>query len=153
MVKEAIPLLLESVQPGDGVITDVADDKAAWDVCLKEIRYEKGEEPELEELLQGLALRSKEPPRDPRAVTLLTVHQSKGLEFDVVYVVGLADAIMPSWQSLKKGEASAEMEEERRNCFVAITRTRERLVLSRAASYQGWRKTPSRFLTEMALVQ
>lgn len=58
---------------------------------------------------------------------------------------------MPSWQSLKKGDTSAEMEEERRNCFVAITRTRERLVLSRAGMYQGWRKQPSRFLKEMGL--
>jgi DNA helicase-2/ATP-dependent DNA helicase PcrA len=132
-------------------MSDAADDRAAWDVCMKEIRAEKGDEPELDAVIQGLALRSKEPPRDPSAVTLLTVHQSKGLEFDVVYVAGLADSVMPSWQSLKKGDASAEMEEERRNCFVAITRTRERLVLSRASSYQGRKKLPSRFLGEMGL--
>jgi DNA helicase-2/ATP-dependent DNA helicase PcrA len=47
---------------------------------------------------------------------------------------------------------SAEMEEERRNCFVAITRTKECLVLSRAKTYRGWPKEPSRFLIEMELV-
>jgi putative ATP-dependent endonuclease of the OLD family len=47
---------------------------------------------------------------------------------------------------------SPAVEEERRNCFVAITRTKECLVLSRAAQYRGWRKAPSRFLVEMGLV-
>ena len=68
-----------------------------------------------------------------------------------VYVIGLAEDIMPSFQSKKKGDQSPEMEEERRNCFVAITRTRECLVLSRAESYRGWFKEPSRFLNEMQL--
>jgi DNA helicase II / ATP-dependent DNA helicase PcrA len=58
---------------------------------------------------------------------------------------------MPSWQSVEKGDASPEMEEERRNCFVAITRTREHLVLSRAENYRNWNKKPSRFLKEMNL--
>jgi DNA helicase II / ATP-dependent DNA helicase PcrA len=46
-----------------------------------------------------------------------------------------------------------EMEEERRNCFVAITRTKECLVLSRAEKYRNWPKAPSRFLVEMGLVE
>jgi DNA helicase II / ATP-dependent DNA helicase PcrA len=123
------------------------------DACVREIRAEKGGEPELAELIQGLALRSKEPPPDPTAVSVLTVHTSKGLEFDSVYVMGLAESVMPSWQSIQKGVASAEMEEERRNCFVAITRPRERLILSRAERYRNWRKEPSRFLREMGLVE
>jgi DNA helicase-2/ATP-dependent DNA helicase PcrA len=82
----------------------------------------------------------------------MTVHSSKGLEFDSVYVIGLAESVMPSWQSVKQGENSAEMEEERRNCFVAITRTREHLTLSYAGNYRGWSKTPSRFLSEMELL-
>jgi UvrD-like helicase family protein len=65
------------------------------------------------------------------------------------YVIGLAEGEMPSWQSCKKGDASPEMEEERRNCFVAITRTQERLKLSAAKNYRGWNKTESRFLAEM----
>jgi DNA helicase-2/ATP-dependent DNA helicase PcrA len=83
----------------------------------------------------------------------MTIHGAKGREFDRVYVIGLAEDIMPSFQSKKKGDTSAEMEEERRNCFVAITRTKECLVLSRARHYRGWPKEPSRFLIEMALVQ
>ena len=80
-------------------------------------------------------------------LTLMTIHGAKGKEFD--FVIGLAEDIMPSFQSLKKGDTSPEMEEERRNCFVAITRAKECLILSHAEQYRGWRKRPSRFLVEM----
>jgi DNA helicase II / ATP-dependent DNA helicase PcrA len=149
IVREALPVLVNSASSGEGVISDAADDKAAWDACVKEIRAEKGGNVDLDELIQGLALRSKEPPRDPSSLTLLTIHASKGLEFDTVYVAGLAESVMPSWQSINKGNQSPEMEEERRNCFVAITRTRKALILSRAARYHNWAKGPSRFLSEM----
>jgi DNA helicase-2/ATP-dependent DNA helicase PcrA len=150
VVRAALPILVEG-EGGQGILTDAADDRAAWEACLKEIRAEKGSELDLDEVIQGLALRSKEPPRDPDAVTLMTVHASKGLEFDSVYVVGLAESVMPSWQSVQQGDSSAEMEEERRNCFVAITRTCKHLTLSYATNYRGWNKAPSRFLAEMDL--
>lgn len=152
VVKAAVPLLVGSANISEGVISDADDDKAAWDVCMREILAENGPGADLDQVIQGLALRSKEPPRDPGAVTLSTIHAAKGLEFDVVYVVGLAESVMPSWQSVSKGDASVEMEEERRNCFVAITRTKEKLILSYANSYRNWNKKPSRFLAEMALV-
>ncbi|HJU11162.1 MAG TPA: ATP-dependent helicase, partial [Candidatus Binataceae bacterium] len=59
LVREAIPVLLQSAGSTDGVVSDADDDKAAWDACVKEIRAEKGSELELAELVQGLALRSK----------------------------------------------------------------------------------------------
>jgi len=151
MIRDAIPVLMKSAGSQEEIVSDAADDHAAWDACVREIRAEKGGDLELAELVQGLALRSKEPPPDPNAVAVMTIHASKGLEFDTVYVIGLAESVMPSWQSVEKGEASPEMEEERRNCFVAITRTREHLVLSRAENYRNWRKEPSRFLKEMGL--
>ncbi len=151
VVRTVVPLLVTSAAAAEGAISDADDDRSAWDACMKEIRAEKGGELDLDEVIQGLALRSKEPPRDPTAVTLLTVHASKGLEFDTVFVVGLAEDVLPSWQSVKKGETSAEMEEERRNCFVAITRTRHKVIISRATTYRNWSKAPSRFLAEMGL--
>ena len=151
--KTAIPILLETASTGEGAISDVTEDHRAWETCLREIRSEKGEELDLSELVQGLALRSKEPPREPDTVALLTVHAAKGLEFDFVYIIGLAEGEMPSWQSQQKGDASPEMEEERRNCFVAITRTKERLTLSLAENYRGWKKNPSRFLHEIAILE
>lgn len=152
IVKEAIPILLKITPLEEGAISDVEEDHKAWTESLREIRAEQGHDPELSDVVQGIALRSKEPPRDPNAVALLTVHSAKGLEFEIVYVVGLAEGEMPSWQSCKEGDSSPEMEEERRNCFVAITRTQESLKLSAATNYRGYNKNPSRFLKEMSLV-
>ncbi len=96
-------------------------------------------------------LRPKEPPIDSSTVRLMTIHAAKGLEFDNVWLVGAAESILPSWQSLRPGSQPAEIEEERRNFFVAITRTRKRLFLSRAKHYLGRVRPPSRFIAEMKL--
>jgi len=84
-----------------------------------------GRDAPLDQFLQELQLRSKEPTPKLGAVALMTVHGAKGREFDYVYVVGMAEDVLPSYQSCNKGDASPEMEGERRNCFVAITRTKE----------------------------
>jgi DNA helicase-2/ATP-dependent DNA helicase PcrA len=133
--------------------SDLTEDIAAWRELSTDISRHLGRGAPLEQFLQELQLRSKEPSPKPDTVTLMTVHAAKGREFDYVYVVGLAEDVMPSYQSRQKGDKSAEMEEERRNCFVAITRTKECLTLSRAEWYRGWKKAPSRFLVEMELVQ
>jgi DNA helicase II / ATP-dependent DNA helicase PcrA len=133
--------------------SDLAEDLAAWRELSNDISRHLGRDAPLEQFLQELQLRSKEPSPKPSTVTLMTVHGAKGREFDYVYVIGLAEDVMPSYQSRQKGNNSAEMEEERRNCFVAITRTKECLILSRAERYRGWMKAPSRFLVEMGLVQ
>jgi DNA helicase-2/ATP-dependent DNA helicase PcrA len=86
------------------------------------------------------------------AVRCLTIHSAKGLEWDHVYIVGLAEDQLPSFQSIKKGATSREMQEERRNCFVAITRARKFLTLTYASQYFGWGKRPSRFLSEMEVI-
>jgi DNA helicase-2/ATP-dependent DNA helicase PcrA len=81
----------------------------------------------------------------------MTIHAAKGKEFDHVYLMGLAEDLIPSFQSKKQGESSPEMEEERRSCFVAVTRSKQTLTLSFADEYFGWRKQPSRFLAEMGI--
>jgi DNA helicase-2/ATP-dependent DNA helicase PcrA len=152
IVKEAIPVLLGTVTKEVGMVSDADEDWMAWTAAMKEIRAEMGQDLSLADVIQSMALRSKEPPRDPDAVALLTVHSSKGLEFKMVYVVGLAEGEMPLWQSCNAGDTSPEMEEERRNCFVAITRTKEKLNLSAAKTYRGRQKGLSRFLKEMSLI-
>ena len=82
-------------------------------------------------------------------MTLTTIHGAKGLEFDTVYLIGLAEEVLPAWHSVRKGNGSAALEEERRGCFVAIIRTKRRLILSWAHRYRGYPKRPSRFLQEM----
>ena len=152
VVAEALAWLPTTTGAADGVVTDASDDKAAWETATRAIRSEMGADVGLPELLQGVALRPKEPPADPDAVSLYTIHASKGLEFDHVWVAGLAESVLPSWQSLKPDARPAELEEERRNCFVAITRTRKSVVLTWASTYQGRTKPISRFVAEMGIV-
>ena len=68
---------------------------------------------------------------DTDAVTLMTIHASKGLEFKVIFIVGLEEGLFPSYRSMDTEE---ELEEERRLMYVAITRAMERLIISRATS-------------------
>lgn len=127
------------------------EDARAWKDLYREINSTLGRDAPLDTFLQELSLRSKEPPLRDDVVALLTIHGSKGNEFDHVYLVGLAEDVLPSFQSKKSGDRSPQLEEERRNCFVAITRCMETLTLTRANSYRGWGKQPSRFLAEMGL--
>lgn len=132
---------------------DLAEDLAAWREISNDIGKHFGRNITLDEFLQQLQLRSKSPSPQSDTVTLMTVHAAKGREFDFVYLIGLAEDVLPSFQSRQKGSTSPEMEEERRNCFVAITRAKESLTLSYAKIYRGWTKQPSRFLVEMGFVQ
>ncbi len=99
--------------------------------------------------LQEMDLKSKAPAQLPGSVRCLTVHGSKGMEFKHVFLMGMADEVFPSYQATKKGPNSKEMEEERRNCFVAITRAEETLNISWSQTYNGYPKRHSRFLEEM----
>ena len=87
---------------------------------------------------------------DGHAVTMMTVHSSKGLEFDCVFVAGMEESLFPHMNSM--GEASA-VEEERRLAYVAITRARKYLYLTCAAQRQLFGSTHanpvSRFLREI----
>ena len=90
----------------------------------------------------------------PDAVTLITLHQAKGLEFPVVFIVGMEEGVMPHMRSIDSGDP-AEIEEERRLCYVGVTRAKEKLHLVRAFR-RGFRgrsgsvpAMPSRFLADI----
>lgn len=89
---------------------------------------EKDEPFTLEKFLEGLTLISDIDNHDPNAdsVSLMTLHSAKGLEFKVVFMPGMEMGIFPSYRSLDKGD---NLEEERRLCYVGMTRARERLYL------------------------
>mgnify|MGYP006277929613 CR=1 FL=1 len=72
---------------------------------------------------------------NPDRVSLMTLHSSKGLEFPVVFLVGLEQGLFPSYRSL---DDPAAMEEERRLCYVGITRAQERLFISHANERRLW---------------
>jgi DNA helicase-2/ATP-dependent DNA helicase PcrA len=80
---------------------------------------------------------------DPRVdkVTMMSLHRSKGLEYPVVFMVGLADALLP--------HINGNLEEERRLCYVGVTRAKEKLFLSSPESYNSKPVRKSRFIGEM----
>jgi DNA helicase-2/ATP-dependent DNA helicase PcrA len=107
---------------------------------------------QLAAFLEAVALVSDADAVDPEngAVTLLTLHAAKGLEFDVVAMAGLEAGLLPH---ARANESEAEMEEERRLCFVGITRARRHLLITRAKMRTrrgiSERTAASRFLDEI----
>ena len=108
--------------------------------------------PLMDQFLSHAALESGENQSEPATdcVQLMTLHAAKGLEFDLVFLVGLEEGLFPSLQSM---EDLARLEEERRLCYVGITRAKQRLVLSYAESRRLYGKEtyprPSRFIREI----
>ncbi|MDZ4781506.1 MAG: UvrD-helicase domain-containing protein [Planctomycetia bacterium] len=107
----------------------------------------------LEEIL--LADREEEEDKETKlernAVALMTLHSAKGLEFPQVFLVGMEEGFLPHIRSIK--EEGSAIDEERRLCYVGVTRARDRLTISLALSRMKWGKPrptiPSRFLFEM----
>ncbi len=117
--------------------------------------------PELNQFLENVALVEQEqlpdhPVKDKKttdkrgAVTLMTLHAAKGLEFPVVFMVGMEEGLFPHSRSLLD---NSQLEEERRLCYVGITRAKEKVYLSyaRRRLYFGQRSAnlPSRFLLDI----
>ena len=115
---------------------------------------ERGTSVSMDDFLNQIALEAgdfKRSETDNEMVQLMTIHAAKGLEFDVVFLVGMEENLIPHINSLDK---PAQLEEERRLCYVAITRTKRKLY----CLYANQRKlygqsrskcTPSRFLNEI----
>ncbi|MFQ5817668.1 MAG: ATP-dependent helicase [Terriglobia bacterium] len=113
---------------------------------------ERGETPE--EFLDRAALVSDADDYDATSpVTLLTLHSAKGTEFSVVFLTGLEEGVFPHVRSLT---SEAAIEEERRLCYVGMTRAQNELYLTRSRRRRGWSREesdendPSRFLEEIS---
>ena len=106
----------------------------------------------LPDFLEEVALMSTaDQASDESKVTLMTLHSAKGLEFPVVFMVGMEDGLFPSSRALEEGPR--QLEEERRLCYVGMTRAREELHLLYAQSRMQYGNrtysSPSRFLEDM----
>ncbi len=152
IVEVAIERMLDSQNSYGQLPNDFREDMEAWKCIYDGLISSNSSEIELKEFIQEMNIRSKEPPFDPAVLRLFTIHTAKGLEFDHVWIVGMAEEILPSYQSLKEDADPNLLEAERRACFVGVTRTKRTLNLSYARSYQGYSKVRSRFLNEMGLL-
>lgn len=113
---------------------------------------EFGEHLSLSVFLQNITLLRDSDADDPGDRTkIMTIHTAKGLEFDRVFLVGLTEGIFPSARSLEERQKEG-LEEERRLCFVAMTRAQTRLYLTESEGFgvKGFSKVPSRFLSDIA---
>jgi DNA helicase-2/ATP-dependent DNA helicase PcrA len=113
-------------------------------------REGESEVPPLEEYLQQISLYTQQDDlRDESVITLMTLHNAKGLEYETVFVVGCEDGSFPHMKALEEGGE----EEERRLCYVAITRARSRLYMTWTRERQLFgrseRNLPSRFVDEL----
>lgn len=123
--------------------------------AAKQFRYEESEDKDMPPLVAFLAHASLEAgdlqaAEHERYVHLMTLHAAKGLEFPLVFLVGVEEGLFPSVQSL---EEPGRLEEERRLCYVGMTRAMEKLILSYAEVRRQYGREeyhrPSRFLHEL----
>ena len=149
-IQEFLGVVDEFVQTHDADESDFAAPTVGEDESVEPVRVLRGDS--LADLLEWVRLRTDldTVTEDGQAVTLMTVHSSKGLEFDCVWVAGMEETLFPHMNSV--GDAAA-VEEERRLAYVAITRARKRLTLTCAQQRQIFGQTHanpvSRFIGEI----
>lgn len=153
--KEA-DIRIENLMEFKSVIYDYQEKPPEIDVYMEdggETETERNRETgDLEEFLEKIALISDIDNHDPteNAVTLMTMHSAKGLEFPYVFMVGMEDGLFPSWRTMESPEG---VEEERRLCYVGMTRAMKRLSMT-SAEYRtmygkGSYTRESQFMREM----
>ncbi len=133
------------------VLEDIKVMRGEWDRFL---RIERASSNEIASFLTHMALGTMQQARQ-EGLALITVHSSKGLEFDVIFVVGMSDGTFPDYRSTNNTKTKAE---EKRNAFVAVTRSKRLLYLSYPKSkIMPWGseriQNPSPYLRDMGLTK
>ncbi len=161
-VHELMKEVIESTGYYEMIEDEAADDDEAADrkanleeLVSKAVTYEEGEEnPSLSGFLEEVALVADIDSMDSSVnrVSLMTLHSAKGLEFPAVYLTGMEDGLFPSYMSISSGNEE-DIEEERRLCYVGITRAMKSLHLScarqRMIRGETQYNTVSRFIKEI----
>lgn len=133
------------------IVDGTIEGEARWE-NIKELLAVASTHESIEEFLENIALIADidNYNADEEAITLMTIHSAKGLEFPIVFMVGMEEGIFPHSRSLND---NSQMEEERRLCYVGMTRAKERLYLihaDRRMGFTGLVSNPkSRFLDDL----
>jgi DNA helicase-2/ATP-dependent DNA helicase PcrA len=147
-------LVLEDTPEADARIQNLEELQNA----VTQFAEERGEEGHLQAFLEEMALVAdaddggQAEDANARTITLMTLHISKGLEFPFVFIVGCEEGLFPSGRATDSKDPS-DLEEERRLCYVGMTRAEKRLVMTHARSRKVWgaeqMNPASRFLREI----
>ena len=140
-VGKLIEEIIETVCYSDYIDAESESDEQATErrqnideLISKAVQYEETvDEPSLSGFLEEVALVADIDNLDENndMVSLMTIHSAKGLEFPIVYLAGMEDGLFPSYMGISTGDES-DIEEERRLCYVGITRAKETLIMSAA---------------------
>ena len=122
------------------ISTEAADPLDVQDDSLDQLQRAAGNHPTLSGFLKYIETIRNGSGDDENGVSLMTVHKAKGLEFPVVFVIGLVDGVFP--------HANGEIEEERRIAFVGLSRAMKLLYLSYSDNYMGRPANKSQFIDE-----
>ena len=144
---------INAKQKQENEFNEYENEKNSWNEIVDQITYKLNKKDvTLHRLLHELDIRSKlrTPPKE--SVPCFTIHTTNGMEFEHVYLIGMVENQLPSWYAKNSGDQSSQMQEERRNCFVALTRTNGTLTITHSKNTLGYSTAPSRFLQEMELV-
>lgn len=140
-------------QDGEELYPDYAIERSVWQDIVEKIgNGSNAQELPLHVFVEELTRTNRDGVMPTDGVRCTTIHASMGLEFRHVFIVGMFEGHFPSLHSKVAGNESREMQEERRLCFVAITRTRETLTMSFSERHYERIREPSRFLREMGLL-
>ena len=144
---------ISALEAEDSIENQTRIENIAEFISVAEEYEKESSEPNLADFLENMALISDLDTNDGEEseyVTLMTMHSAKGLEFPIVFIPGMEEGVFPGYRSM--GD-EAEIEEERRLCYVAITRAREKLYITCARRRTLFGNTsinkPSRFLEEI----
>ena len=107
---------------------------------------------QISSFLERVVLSSRDVELSSGRVNLLTLHSTKGLEFSRIYILGVEDAQLPGGLRRNPGPSKREIEESRRLLYVGMTRTKDRLVLTRVDVRRGVPTGGRRFLDEMQVI-
>lgn len=125
------------------------------DNAITKFAEERGEEGTLQAFLEEMSLVSDQDNVEEadRSVTMMTLHISKGLEYPVVFIVGMEEGLFPSGRSVDESGDPTALEEERRLAYVGMTRAEKKLTLTYARTRKVWgseqQNPPSRFIKEL----
>lgn len=148
-LEELVDHILEEGGYKEYILGEEEEEESSRMENIDTLKFVLGKYENVEDFLNYITLMTSSAKLDIDGIQLMTIHKSKGLEFPVSFVVGVGDGVLPHFKSIEEGK----VEEERRLCYVGITRAESQVYISSVQSFNGKKCTGKTFVTEMGLIQ